>query len=301
MTFLFEEYGDIIPDFSAFQESLGKPLPTHIRINRLRVEPATLIRLLEEKGICLTRASQRYDTLCLAPGLSSPGNLLEYFLGYIHPQALTSAMAALVLSPAENCSLLDMCAAPGGKSSHCADLMNNTGLIISNDLYTNRHPALGHTLARMGVLNAVVTAYQAQEFPLKHRFDFVLADVPCSCEGKFRKTETASRYREVRGKETLPDLQKKILFRGFDLLKENGRLLYSTCTYNPRENESVVDRLLNERDAELFPIDIGIDLDAGLTEWNGETYDKRLGKALRFYPHRIDSVGFFMAGIGRRS
>jgi NOL1/NOP2/sun family putative RNA methylase len=300
MTALFEEYSEIIPEFSLFQESLQRPIPTHLRINRLLIEPASLIHLLEEKGIQLVRSSERYDTLYLAPGLASPGNLLEYFLGYIHPQALTSAIASIALVPKENSYLLDMCAAPGGKSAHCAQLMKNTGLIISNDLYTSRHISLGHTLSRLGVLNAVVTGYQAQEFPLKQCFDYVLADVPCSCEGKFRKTRDTSSYRENKGKEKLPDLQKKIILRGFDLLQKNGQMLYATCTYNPEENESVVDLLLKERDAELLPIDVGFDFEPGITEWKDKRYDKRLKNAVRFYPHRLDSVGFFMARIGRR-
>lgn len=300
MTGLFEEYREIIPEFSLFQESLQRPIPTHLRINRLLVEPASLVHLLEEKGIQLIQSSQRYDTLYLAPGLASPGNLLEYFLGYIHPQALTSAIASIALTPRENSYLLDMCAAPGGKSAHCAQIMNNTGLIISNDLYVNRHISLGHTLSRLGVLNAMVTGYQAQEFPLKQRFDYVLADVPCSCEGRFRKTKEEYTYREDKGKVKLPDLQKKIILRGFDLLQENGRILYSTCTYNPEENESVVDLLLKERDAELFPIDVGFDFEPGITEWKDNKYDKRLKNTARFYPHRLDSVGFFMARIGKR-
>jgi len=300
MTGLFEEYSEIIPEFSLFQERLRRPIPTHLRINSLLIEPASLIHLLEEKGIQLIRSSQRYDTLYLARGLASPGNLLEYFLGYIHPQALTSAIAALALGPKENSYLLDMCAAPGGKSAHCAQIMNNTGLIVSNDLYVNRHISLGHTLSRLGVMNAVVTGYQAQEFPLKQRFDYVLADVPCSCEGNFRKTRDTSSYRENKGKENLPDLQKKIILRGFDLLQENGQMLYATCTYNPEENESVVDLLLKERDAELLPIDAGFDFEPGITEWKDKRYDKRLKNAVRFYPHRLDSVGFFMARIGRR-
>jgi len=299
MTGLFEEYSEIIPEFSLFQENLQRPIPTHLRINRLLIEPTSLVHLLEKKGIQLIRSSERYDTLYLAPGLASPGNLLEYFLGYIHPQALTSAVAALVLSPEENSYLLDMCAAPGGKSSHCAQIMNNTGLIISNDLYTNRHIALGHTLSRLGVLNAIVTGYQAQEFPSKQRFDYILADVPCSCEGKFRKIRDTSTYRENRDRGKLPDLQKKIILRGFDLLKEKGRMLYSTCTYNPEENESIVNALLDKRDAELLPIDVDFDFEPGITEWKDEKYDKRLKRTARFYPHRIDSVGFFMAGIGK--
>ena len=122
----------IIPEFSLFQESLQRPIPTHLRVNRLLIEPASVVHLLEEKGIQLIRSSRRYDTLYLAPGLASPGNLLEYFLGHIHPQALTSAIASIALTPRENSHLLDMCAAPGGKSAHCAQLMNNTGLIVSN-------------------------------------------------------------------------------------------------------------------------------------------------------------------------
>jgi NOL1/NOP2/sun family putative RNA methylase len=300
MTGLFGEYSEIIPEFPLFHESLQNPIPTHLRINRLLTEPASLTTLLKEKGVQLIQSIKRYDTLFFAPGLTSPGNLLEYFLGYIHPQALTSAIASIALAPKENSYLLDMCAAPGGKSAHCAQLMNNTGLIVSNDLYVNRHISLGHTLSRLGVLNAVVTGYQAQEFPLKQRFNYVLADVPCSCEGRFRKTREESIYREDKGKAKLPDLQKKIILRGFDLLQENGRMLYSTCTYNPEENESVVDLLLKERNAELLPIDVGFDFEPGITQWKDKKYDKQLKNAARFYPHRLDSVGFFMARIGKR-
>jgi NOL1/NOP2/sun family putative RNA methylase len=296
----FEIYKDIIPDFSLFQESLEKPFPVHLRINRLLAAPSTVVSRLREKGILLTQVSQEYDTFYIALDLPYPGNLLEYFLGYIHPQALTSALAAMALRPRKDALILDMCAAPGGKSAHLADLMENTGFIVCNDLYATRHVSLGHTLSRLGVQNSVVTGYQAQEFPLRHQFDYVLADVPCSCEGKFRIAPKGKPYREDKGKAQLPDIQKKILLRGFDLLKDNGKILYATCTYNPAENESVVNFLLNERDAELLPIHLGVAFEPGLSEWNHERYDKRLTGTSRFYPHRIDSVGFFMARIGRK-
>jgi 16S rRNA C967 or C1407 C5-methylase (RsmB/RsmF family) len=95
-------------------------------------------------------------------------------------------------------------------------------------------------------------------------------------------------------------LQKKIILRGFDLLKEDGEMLYSTCTYNPEENESVVSFLLQNRDAVLIPLDTNFEYDKGILEWRDETYDTELRKTVRFYPHRINSVGFFMARIGRR-
>ncbi len=248
---VFGHYTDIIPDFSLFQESLKAPLPVHLRLNRLMATPSKVAADLKKKGVCLKRVSSKYDTLYTAENLPCPGNLLEYFLGHIHPQALTSALAAMALKPRKNALVLDMCAAPGGKSAHLADLMENTGFMVSNDLYTNRHVPLGHTLSRLGVQNAVVTGYQAQEFPLRHPFDYVLADVPCSCEGKFRLK--GKPYREDKGKARLPELQKKILLRGFDLLKPDGQMLYATCTYNPAENESVVNFLLKERDAALLP------------------------------------------------
>ena len=298
---LFNQYAPIIPEFSRFQESLLHPQPTYLTVNRLRTAPDSLVQALEGRGIPLIRASRKFDTLYLAPSLSFPGNLLEYFLGYVHPQALTSALASHALGPEKGTCLLDMCASPGGKTAHCAQLMENTGLIVSNDLYATRHVSLGHTLSRLGVFNAVLTGYQAQEFPLKQRFDYVMADVPCSGEGRFRQTNENARYRKGKKSEALPALQKKIILRGFDLLKENGRMLYATCTYNPEENESVVDYLLNERNADLFPFDPGVDVDQGITDWEGKTYDKRLRLAKRYYPHRVDSVGFFMARIGRKS
>ena len=300
MTDTFEAYRDIIHDFPLFEESLGKPFPVHLRINGLMATPRKVVSALREKGILMTRACPRHDTLYVATGVHASGNLLEYFMGHIHPQALTSALAAIALSPAKDALILDMCAAPGGKSAHLADLVENTGVIVCNDLYPNRHVSLGHTLARLGVQNAVVTGYQAQEFPLRHQFDYILADVPCSCEGRFRETLKQDIYREDRRRARLPEIQKKILLRGFDLLKETGQMLYATCTYNPKENESAVNFLLNERNAELLPIDVGMAFEPGLSEWKDEVYDKRLTKTARFYPHKVNSVGFFMAKIGRK-
>jgi 16S rRNA C967 or C1407 C5-methylase (RsmB/RsmF family) len=218
-------------------------------------------------------------------------------LGYIHPQALTSCLAAMVLSPRPDTYLLDMCAAPGGKSAHCAELMHNTGLMVANDLYATRHTALGHTLSRLGVLNSLITGYQAQQFPMKHRFDYVLADVPCSGEGRFRKTRADAAFREYKGRDKLNQVQRSILLRGFDLLKEGGEMLYSTCTYNPEENESVVDYLIQQRGATLSPIRLNAAVEPGILKWKDQHYDRQLALAVRLYPHRIDSVGFFMAKI----
>jgi NOL1/NOP2/sun family putative RNA methylase len=297
----FEWYRDIIPDFSSFQESLGQPLPVHFRINRLKIQPQVLLFLLREKGIHVKPAITADGPFFMAFQLESVGHLLEYFLGYIHPQALTSCIASLVLSPKPSSFVLDMCAAPGGKTSHMAELMGNTGLIIANELFTNRQIPLAHTLARLGVCNTVVTGYQAQEFPLRQRFDYILADVPCTGEGRWRTAGRSPRPSWYQRTSKLPDMQKRMICRGFDLLSEKGEMLYATCTYNPEENEAVVDFLLKHRKARCLHIDSPFTGEPGICRWKKDKYDKALRRTVRFYPHRLDSVGFFMARIGRKS
>jgi 16S rRNA C967 or C1407 C5-methylase (RsmB/RsmF family) len=159
---------------------------------------------------------------------------------------------------------------------------------------------LNTTLARLGVWNTVLTAYPAQEFPKHCFFDYVLADVPCSGEGRFRAHSEKLRVTGPR-KTKLAELQKRTILRGFDLLKEKGIMVYATCTYDPQENEAVVDYLLKNREAELLPIQTGLAVEPGLTEWQKEHYDRALQKTVRFYPHRLDSVGFFLARIGKPS
>jgi len=300
MTRLFEEYRQFIPDFDFFLESLRTPLPNHLRVNRLKTCPASVIAMLQAKGIPMRPAGVGDDTLYEAPRALLPGKLLEYFLGYIHPQALTSCMASLVLAPRPNSLVLDLCAAPGGKTSHLAQLMANTGIIVANELHLRRHAPLIHTLSRLGVLNAVLTAYPAQEFPLRESFDFIMADVPCSGEGRWRFSREPYAAEESKYRIAMAEAQKRMILRGFDLLKKQGIMVYSTCTYSPTENESVLDFLLKHRDAELVSFDNVPGMEQGISQWRKETYDGRVRGAGRFYPHRIDSVGFFMAKIRRR-
>jgi 16S rRNA C967 or C1407 C5-methylase (RsmB/RsmF family) len=181
-----------------------------------------------------------------------------------------------------------------------AQLMANTGIIVANELHVRRHAPLIHTLSRLGVLNAVVTAYPAQEFPLRESFDFVMADVPCSGEGRWRLSREPYGNAELKYRAGIVDAQKKMILRGFDLLKRGGIMLYSTCTYSPAENERVVDFLLKQRAADIVSLDHAPGAEPGVVRWRKETFDARVQRAGRFYPHRVDSVGFFMARICKR-
>ena len=300
MDFVFDEYMDFIPDFSFFEQAVHRPPPVHVRINRLKARPEDVLSSLSSRGIKASQVSERYGSFYVLEGVSHPGNLPEYHLGCIHPQALTSCLAAVVLNPSPGSRVLDMCAAPGGKTAHISELMQNRGLVVANELVPARQSPLGHTLTRLGVMNAVVTGYQAQEFPMRNRFDFILADVPCSGEGGLRAEKEHKKPSGRRGRMILQELQKRILLRGFDMLADRGIMLYSTCTYNPDENEAVVQYLLEQRDAELLPVQTGFNQEPGLSSRKKEHYDSRLTAAARFYPHRVDSVGFFMARIRRR-
>ncbi len=298
----FSPYREFIPDFDDFIDCLGRPMPAHIRVNRIKVEPERLVNILSERGVTLKPMGDKGRRFYETVSLKSAGNLPEYFTGYIHPQALTSCLASMVLAPEKESLVLDMCASPGGKTAHMADIMENSGLIVANELFPNRHIPLGHTLTRLGVINTIYTEYQAQEFPLKQRFDFIMADVPCSGEGRIRKSDESSNSYPVKPHpgNRLLELQKKMILRGFDLLKDDGVMLYSTCTYNPSENEEAVQFLLDNRDAELLNTNINFPHLDGITGYKDVFYDKQLARAARFYPHHINSVGFFMARIGRR-
>jgi tRNA (cytosine49-C5)-methyltransferase len=296
----FERYRSFIPDFPLFRAALQKPLPTHLRINGLKVDPLDVVSTLVKRGVCLRKSMKGDETLYRLDGLESGGNLLEYFLGYVHPQAFTSCLPAMALAPGKDAFVLDLCAAPGGKTAQLAQLMKNTGLIVANELHPGRLIPLGHTLDRLGVMNAVVTGYQAQEFPLRQSFDYVLADVPCSSEGRFRRVKGRRAHSRFGAMLSMMHTQQRIIVRGFDLLRVGGRMVYATCTYNPEENEAIVDFLLKCRDATLLPLELGLGWEPGLNEWEGAVFDERLSMAARFYPHRVDSVGFFMALIGRR-
>ncbi|MFC1494546.1 hypothetical protein ACFL6W_04630 [Thermodesulfobacteriota bacterium] len=299
---IFDHYREFIPEFNDFLESLKSPAPVHLRVNSIKTTPQKLVDILTEKGIGLEAMGDSKNHLYEAPGLKSPGNLPEYFSGYIHPQAFTSCLASMVLAPEKESLVLDMCSSPGGKTSHLAAIMSNSGVIMANELYASRHIPLGHTLTRLGVINTIMTEYQAQEFPLKQHFDFIMADVPCSGEGRFRwqkGKENDFHLIKSQRRARLLDLQKKIILRGFDLLSDRGIMLYSTCTYNTEENEAVIQHLIENRDAEILPIELNCPFEKGITSWRNVLYDRRIERTARFYPHRTNSVGFFMARIGK--
>lgn len=298
---LFAPYQSFIPDFAAFRAALQAPVQCCLRVNTLRISPAALQERLVRQGLQVSTCAVLPDLL-LVDNLSQPGSLPEALMGYYQPQALTSALASHLVAPQPGERLCDLCAAPGSKATHLAQLMHNQGLIVANELRSKRLYMLEYNLKRLGISNVVTTVYPGQHFPLRQKFDRVLVDAPCSGEGNYRWDTQGRLLHARRLSGRLPPLQTALLVRGFDLLTPGGHLIYATCTYNPEENEAVVQALLEQRpDAALEPFSLPYPHHGGLQHWKGTTYDASMAYCWRLYPHDTRSVGFFLAHIRART
>jgi NOL1/NOP2/sun family putative RNA methylase len=218
------------------------------------------------------------------------GKTWEYFLGLIYPQSLPSILVSLALKPEPDDVVLDVAAAPGSKFSHIAMLMENKGVLVGNDLTSEKLSALYATINRMNILNCIVTMHNGSSLNWKSRFTKILLDAPCTALGS---GIGASARWELEHSLRISSLQKRMLFSAYDALRPGGELIYSTCTYAKEENEEVVANLLNNiKGAKLLDVGLDIPHESGLSEYGNE-----FRKCYRIYPQHLQSEGFFIARI----
>ncbi len=296
----FNRYRDILPDYDGFLAAVEQPLPVSIRANTLKMDPGPFQGLMRKRGYDLKPVEGIEEAFFLR-GVESPGATLEYFLGYYLVQGLTSMLPAKVLSPRAGEIILDLCAAPGGKTTHLAQLMGDRGLVVANDFKKERTHVLRSHIDRLGILSVLVCCYSGQAFPLRRKFDRVLLDPPCSAEGTYRAGLPPTRSENPRVVRHLVRAQKGLLQQGLAVLRPGGTLVYSTCTYAPEENEGVVNEAVKEGEAELLPISIPFSHSRGLPSWKEESYHPDMVRAVRLYPHQVNSWGFFIAHLRKRS
>jgi len=283
-----------------------------IRVNTLKISVDELKKILQEKGWKLSQPFKEHNEIIIIKNSLEPGELgraLEHLLGYYYIQEITSMMPIIALQPKADDSLLDLCAAPGSKTTQAAVVMNNRGTIIANDVSIGRISILIANLERMGVSNAIVTRregeilcrkLQEQEF----HFDKILIDAPCSGEGNIRSSPRTYLEWSEGLIRWLSKKQKRIVGSAIPLMKEGGELVYSTCTYAPEENEFIVQYLLDNFDLEivdvrnLLPKELRIR--SGLLEWQGNKFSEEMEKAVRIYHHDNDLEGFFLCKMRRR-
>ena len=183
--------------------------------------------------------------------------------------------------------VLDMCAAPGGKSTAIAQYLSEEGFLVSNEYVPQRAHVLVENITKWGAPNCVVTNNAPRHFEkLKVKFDAILVDAPCSGEGMFRKDERAREEWSPANVEMCVERQREILESAWEVLTPGGVLIYSTCTFNSHENEEQVQWLIDEMEAEYLPIKIGEDWMITETE-----------RGYRFLPHKTRGEGLFLAVV----
>ncbi len=294
-------YQSIIPDYDEFLQALSRPLRTTFRLSPLKSARAKILDLLCNLPIsplpfCTDGYVLNDDRLPL-------GNHLAHFLGHIYIQEAASMLPPLLLAPQPGDEVLDLCAAPGSKTTQLAQVMENSGLIVANDVRPDRIKALAFNLDRMGVLNTVITNFNGNRFGhlLPDYFDRVLIDAPCSAEATINKSRAVLYHWGEKNIERMATIQIGLLLAGFRALKPGGTLVYSTCTYAPEENEIVVNYLLRRHpQAEVMPVQVnGLKIRPGVTEWKGHRLDERVTQCGRVLPQDNQTSGFFLGYIAK--
>jgi len=295
-----ERYNKIMPDRRGFYRALVEPLPPAIRINTLKIGLKEGIKRLSEK-FELERLPFCDFGFRVRTELEKLGNTLEHFMGYYYVQEAVSMIPPLLMELKPHAEVLDLCAAPGSKTTEIAQLMRNSPRLIANDVTYWRLKALVGNLERCGVLNTLVTNYDGVRFPRVQLFDAILLDAPCSSEGTIRRNWKALSGWSENIIRKLSALQRALLRRALSLLKPGGVLVYSTCTFAPEENEAVLAYALEKFDVKLEKIKLrGWKVCPGLTEWDGQKFPDEVARAIRIWPHLNDSGGFFVAKLRKK-
>jgi len=288
MSFFENRYRQISPDFTA--EVTVRPA---LRVNTLKIDPRVLVKRLEAKGVTLEKIPW------LAYGYwyeadFSLGATPEYLLGYYYLQGAASQLVAEAVAPAPGATVLDMAAAPGSKTTHLAQLMENKGVIVALDSNVQRLAALRNNCERLMVQNVLMVKKDARFISdLGMTFDKILLDAPCSvCSepGWFGKRRIGEIQQNAR-------VQKELLKAAYRVLRPGGTLVYSTCSLEPEEDELVIGWFLRKHDdLRLVPPPGGVG-DEGLLAWEGKALHPALTTTRRCWPHKTGTEGFFIAKL----
>lgn len=287
-----------LTDWEEFKKYSLSFLRKSVRVNTLKISVNALTKRLENAWQ-LEQIPWCKEGFWIEGTRRDVGNLPEHVLGYIYVQEAASMIPPIVLEPKPGEIVLDMAAAPGSKTTQIGQQMKNTGIIIANDISHDRLAALGLNLQRCGVANAVVTMMQGHKFRyFSSKFDRILLDAPCSGTGSIRKSVKTIYMWNPDMIKRLAAQQKQLIKTAFELLKEKGIMVYSTCTLEPEENEGVVDYLLNEfENAKAERINLKIKRSPAVLEFEGRKYDEQIRNCLRIWPQDNDTEGFFVAKI----
>ena len=291
-----ERYRSLVDDWPGFATAVSRPLPRCVRIQTQRIAAGELETLLTADGIQprpLAWTNGAFRLGC-SEGL---GRRWWYLAGLCHSQEEASMLPVQLLDPRPGDRVLDLCAAPGSKTAQIALALESEGTVVANDSSVSRLRALRSTLDRLGLANVSVTRCEGSVFPRGcGTFDRILVDAPCAGDGTSRRRPDARRAGLDRD---YTRVQKRLLRRAVRLCRPGGRIVYSTCSFAPEENEMVVDAILGEdsrRELKLVASKVtGLKTAHGVTSWRGTDLHPELRLAVRLWPHHNDTGGFFVA------
>lgn len=285
-------------EFEAYSACLDAPMYHGIRINtsKISVEDFLKINPFQLRPVPWCKNGFYFDG-----NIDKPSKHPYYYAGLYYIQEPSAMTPASVLPVDFGDRILDICAAPGGKSTELACKLGGTGILVSNDISASRAKALLKNLEVFGISNSLIISeapYRLSE-KFAEYFDKILIDAPCSGEGMFRKSGSMMTAWENNGNNLFVNIQRELLAEVVKMLKPNGMLVYSTCTFSPLENEQSVEFLLSLDDSlSLVPIEKAAGFDDGHLEW-GSTGNASLKECARLWPHKIEGEGHFVCLVKR--
>lgn len=262
-----------------------------IRVNTLKITRDELLDVFEKKGIKAHKCKYASKGIILeAPFEIDKTD--EFKNGLFSIQSESSMLAGQILNPAENSLLIDLCAAPGGKSLNAAEIMQNKGKIISRDIYTGKLSLIDTEARRLGISIVATEEYDATKLDesLVGKADYVIADVPCTGLGIIRRKPEIKYKNTEEDLKEIQNIQYKILENASKYLKQEGKLVYSTCTTNNEENFELVNKFLY-KNKEFMLCDISDKVD--------EYFTTAKRGYIEIYPHIHGMDGFFIAKLKR--
>jgi tRNA (cytosine40_48-C5)-methyltransferase len=289
---LVSRFLEYVPNVEQFLEKMEQKPTQYIRVNTNKTDVQSLVVRLAERGFEL-RQTAISEVLAVEKAPMSAGATVEYLLGHYYIQDLSSCMAVEALDVQKGQTVLDMASAPGGKTTFIAQRMQNTGSIIALEPNEKRTRSIMFNLARMGVFNTCVCKMDGLDAGRLGKFDRVLLDAPCSCEGVIAKDPSRKTSHSPEDVDYCSIRQEKLLEIAVNSVRPSGIVVYSTCSFAPEENEAVVETVIERTGARIESFGQGSE---GLDSFGDRKY--AWGKhTRRFYPHLHNTMGFFVARL----